>query len=247
MTLKERFRKTGNWFFRWRSYLPLVLIVLFLIALRYSEHPYNSSHGLDQLWEIFCLFVSFLGLGIRVFTVGFVPERTSGRNTKKQVAKTLNTTGMYSIVRHPLYLGNFFILLGVSLFVRLWWFSLITMLIFWLYYEKIMFAEEEFLREKFGELYLRWAEQVPAFFPKFKDWQPPSLPFSFRNVLKREYPTFFATIASFTFLEIVGTVFAENKFELDLVWLTLFVIGLIVYITLRILKKKTKILDVEGR
>jgi hypothetical protein len=144
-------------------------------------------------------------------------------------------------------LGNFIIFLGITLFVEVWWFTVIAVLAFWLYYERIIFAEEEFLRKKYGVLFLEWAEKTPAFLPKFKNWQQPSLPFSVRNVLQREYSSFFGIIASFTFLEIAGEIFAEGKLELDLAWAILFIIGLIIYLTLRMLKKKTRVLDVEGR
>ena len=63
---------------------------------------------------------------------------------------TLNTSGLYSVVRHPLYLGNYLMWLGVALFSRTWWAPVIVSLVFWLYYERIMFAEEEFLRRQFG-------------------------------------------------------------------------------------------------
>jgi protein-S-isoprenylcysteine O-methyltransferase Ste14 len=149
MALKEEFERTGNWLFRWRSYLPLMMIAIFLLALREYEYPGNSEN-LDHLWEIFCLIVSFIGFGIRVFTVGHTPKGTSGRNTKEQVAETLNTSGIYSVVRNPLYLGNFFMGLGLALFAHLWWLTLIYILVFWLYYERIIFAEEEYLRNKFG-------------------------------------------------------------------------------------------------
>lgn len=203
---------------------------------------------MDQPWEILCLLISFFGLTIRALTVGYAPKRTSGRNTTKgQVANVLNTTGMYSIVRHPLYLGNFMIWLGISLFVRLWWFSLVSILIFWLYYERIMFAEEEFLRKQFGDVYFDWAKKTPAFFPTFKNWQRPQLPFSFRAVLKREYLDFFGVIAAFSLLEFVGDAVVEGRLTLDWLWLIIFIVGLIMFLTLRTLRKKTRILHVDGR
>lgn len=248
MAIREELEKYGNWLFRWRSYLPLLILPILLIALRNSEYLERHVGDLpDHLWEGFCIGISFLGLIVRCLTVGYVPKGTYGRNTKEQRATTLNTTGMYSIVRHPLYLGNFIIFLGITLFVEVWWFALIAILAFWLYYERIIFAEEEFLRKKYGALFLEWAEKTPAFLPKFKNWQQPSIPFSFRNVLKREYSSFFGIAASFTFLEIAGDILAEGKLELDLAWAILFIIGLIIYLTLRTLKRKTKILDVEGR
>jgi len=116
--------------------------------LRYS-YP-GGSHAWDRAWELFCLGVSLLGLYIRVMTIGYRPHGTSGRNTHGQVAETLNTEGMYSITRHPLYLGNYFNWLGLALFTHDWWLPVIVSLAFWLYYERIMFAEESFLEEKFG-------------------------------------------------------------------------------------------------
>src|SRR5262245_10107591 len=120
MPLLEEFESSGSLLFRWRSYLPLVPAVLIFFGLAHFDYPFGS-HLLDEIWELICLAVSFLGLAIRALTIGSAASRTSGRNTTEQVADRLNTTGMYSIVRHPLYLGNFFIVLGVVIFYRVWW------------------------------------------------------------------------------------------------------------------------------
>jgi hypothetical protein len=45
----------------------------------------------------------------------------------------------------------------------------------------------------------------------------------------------------------VSPIFSEGKFELDIAWGTLFITGLIIYLTLRTLKKRTRILHVEKR
>lgn len=246
MALKEEFRKQGNWLFRWRSYLPLIMIVMVLLGMSYFEYPGHSEKW-DDLWEIACLFISFSGVGIRFLTIGYTPEGTSGTNTRKQIADVLNTTGMYSTVRHPLYLGNFIIWFGLSAFFHLWWFSLIIILIFWLYYERIMFAEEEFLREKFGDSYSDWSEKTPAFLPDIRKWCCSDMTFSFRKAIKNEYKSFFAVIVSFTILEVVGDIFVERRLEIDKMWLSILIIGLTIYVIVRFLKKSTSILHVEGR
>jgi len=200
MALREDLERQGNWLFRRRSYLPLLGIPILLIALinsEYLERIFGDS--VDNFWGFFSISISFLGLAVRCITVGYVPRGTSGRNTKSQVAETLNTTGMYSIVRNPLYLGNFIIILGLTLFIQVWWFALIVWVGFWIYYERIVLAEEEFLRKKFGDTFLQWAEKTPVFFPNFKNWKKPNLPFSFKTVLRREFSTFFSIIASFSF------------------------------------------------
>lgn len=246
MALREELRKQGNWLFRWRSYLPLITVVIVLLGMSYFEYPGHSEKW-DDILEIICLFISFSGVGTRFFTVGYAPKGTSGTNTRKQIADTLNTTGMYSIVRHPLYLGNFIIWFGLSAFFHLWWFSLIVILIFWLYYERMMFAEEEFLREKFGNSYSEWAEKTPAFIPDIRKWRSPDMTFSFRKAIKNEYKSFFAVIVSFTVLEIIGDIFVEQRLEIDRIWLSILIIGLTIYIVVRFLKKRTKILEVQGR
>jgi hypothetical protein len=186
-------------------------------------------------------------MGIRIATIGSTPKRTSGRNTVSgQVADALNTTGMYSVVRNPLYLGNFFIVLGISLFMRSWWMTLTVALAFFIYYEGIMFAEEEFLRRKFGTVYLEWAANTPLFIPRLKNWCPPSVPFSWRKAMRREYSAFFATIVSFTLLEIVTDFYVEGRFVLDRMWAVIFGLGLITYVLLRTLKKKSHLLNDKG-
>ncbi len=248
MALREELQKQGDWCFRWRSYWPLPILPILLIALQNSGSIERLAGNLaDDLWEGLCIAISFAGFAVRCITTGCVPEETSGGNTKRQIAKTLNTTGTYSIVRHPLYLGNFIIVYGITLFVQVWWFTLIVILAFWLYYERIILAEEDFLAERFGTLYVKWAEKTPAFLPKFRMWQRPSLPFSPRTVIREQYSTLFAIISSFTFLEVVGDIFVERKLALDPAWAIFFIIGLTTYLVLTTLKKKTQILDVNGR
>jgi protein-S-isoprenylcysteine O-methyltransferase Ste14 len=246
MELHEKFIREGNWLFRWRSYLPLLMLAVFISAMSDFEYL-GHSERLDALWEILCLLLSGVGLGIRVLTIGFVPKGTSGRNTKRQKAETLNTTGMYAIVRNPLYLGNFFMWLGISLFPHVWWLMVIYVLAFYLYYERIIFAEESFLKTKFGDRFADWAGKTPAFIPRFKKWQRPSLSFSLRQVLRREYNGFLALILAFFALEVAGDLNVKGRLEIDLMWLLLTAFGIAVWGVLLTLKKKTRLLDVERK
>jgi len=246
MALQEEFETTGDYFFRWRSYLPLVMAGLFILALAQFRYPF-ANHGLDLAWDTGCLAVALLGQGVRFFTVGFVPRGTSGRNTRGQVADTLNTTGMYAVVRNPIYLGNFMIWFGLSLFMKSLWFSTIIILCFTIFYERIIFREEGFLRQKFGDVFLQWAVATPAIIPQFKHWQPPSLPFSWKSAIVREYGTFFAIITTFTVLELLTGLFTYGKLTLEPIWIKLFVGSAGIYLTVRFLKKKTKVLSTAGR
>ncbi len=145
MALIESFKKQGDYLFRFRSYLPIPLLIAGIVFFIYQHYVEQYSYNAIYFWA--CFGVSFLGLIIRSITIGYTPKNTSGRNTKMQVADVVNTTAMYSIVRHPLYLGNFFMWLGLAMVTANVWFILCFILVFWLYYERIMYAEEFFLRE----------------------------------------------------------------------------------------------------
>lgn len=245
MSLVEEFDKRGNWFFKYRSFLPVILYVLATLVL-FAEIKQDIK--LPELsWSIICLATSLLGLLVRILVIGFTPKGTSGRNTTKQVAETVNTKGIYSVVRHPLYLGNFLMWLGIILYVNNIWFIIACTLLFWLYYERIMFAEEQFLKSKFGDQYLKWSMTAPPFFPKLKGWQKTELEFSLKNVLKREYNGLFAVGISFAYLNVLKNFLLNKKFIISDFWLYTLAITFLIFIVLRTLKKTTRVLHVDGR
>lgn len=246
MALTDEFKKQGEWLFRWRSFLPLILVPLIGVAMTQIDVREIDTWG-DTAWDYFCLGISFLGLFVRVITVAYVPQRTSGRNTKRQIADTLNTSGIYSAVRHPLYLGNFLIGIGISLVQGVWWLPVIYSLAYWLYYERIMFAEESFLQQKFGEEYRRWSAATPAFWPRFKQWRKAELPFSWVNVLRREYSGLMLIILCHAGQEFFEQWFKEHRVVWELFWASLLLGGLAIYFVLRWLNRNTQLLRVSGR
>lgn len=246
MPLLEEMERSGSWLFRWRSYIPLVVIVPMLIAMNQFEYV-GHRHELQEVWSFFCMTISFAGLAVRMATVGHAPDGTSGRNTRSQIAAQLNTTGWYSVVRHPLYLGNFVIWLGVSMFYLTWWLTTIFVLLYWIYYERIMLAEEQFLRRTFGQAYLDWADATPAIVPDFRLWRRPELSFSWRTVLRREYCGAFAIVAAFYVLEISEHLVVERSLVFETHWTIIFFVALLLFLTLRTLKRNATVLHVPGR
>jgi protein-S-isoprenylcysteine O-methyltransferase Ste14 len=240
MGFREEFEAAGNWLFRRRGYLPLLLFPLLLFAAEHPEH-------LGRAWEVLCLGLALAGLALRVATVGFVPKDTSQRNRGQPQAEGLNTTGLYSVVRHPLYLGNYFMWLGVALLPGAWWAPVIVSLVFWLYYERIMFAEEEFLRRRFGTDYTAWAARTPAFLPRWRSWHPPVTRFCPLTVMRREHSSLLSLIASLTALEVVSDSAVTGRLALDPVWGTALATTLVLCLGVRGLKHRTRLLHVEGR
>lgn len=251
MALQEEFEQQGVWLFRYRSYLPLIILligtILYLRTEIYPETFFLEETPYEIYFEISCLAISLVGLGIRIYTVGYTPKNTSGRNTADgQVADTLNTTGIYSIVRHPLYLGNFLMWLGPALITGNFWFVIAFALFYWVYYERIMYAEEQFLRNKFGKTYTDWAANTPAFIPNIKNFVKNDLPFSWKKVVKKEKNGLFALFLVFAVFDVLGELI-ENETQFNYFIIAACVFTALLYVILKILKKKTHILDEIGR
>ncbi|MBX3148162.1 MAG: hypothetical protein KF785_15470 [Gemmatimonadales bacterium] len=243
MALREELERSGAWLFRYRSWIPPVVLVLLVFAGAGRSEP----AGLSRAGTAVGLSVAALGLLFRAWVIGHAPSGTSGKNRALQVAASLSTTGPYSLVRHPLYLGNYLLWLGPALALGVWWAPVLISLLFALYYERIMFVEEEFLRRTFGPQYLDWAAQTPAFIPRLSCWQPAALRFSLRTVLRQEYYAWFSTVALFVLLE-VGIRFVDTgRLALSRPWIGLLVVTGGVAGLLRTLQRYTKVLHVEGR
>lgn len=250
MALQKEFELQGNWLFRWRSFLPLTILLLgmteFIQTIHKSGILFSTIVSHWHLYEAICLFVGLLGAAVRIYTVGHTPVGTSGRNTTLQVADSLNTTGVYSVVRHPLYLGNFLMWLSLALLTCSDGFVVSFILAYWLYYERIMYAEEQYLIGKFGDSYLRWAGRTPAFIPDFRKFVPSRLPFSWKKVVKKEKNGVFALFFLFSLFDGVAA-WQSNLIFVNRYLLGCTIISGVAYVILKYVKKHTHLLDEKGR
>ena len=245
MLLRDRLIHEGNFLFKYRGLLP-ILFLLGECAFLISSTNRISSPFFSQMSY---LTVGLTGLAIRVFVVGYSPADTSGRNTLEgQKAASLTTTGAYSLVRNPLYLGNFFLWLSIALFTENLLFILIFSCSYWIYYERIILAEEDFLQTKFKENYTQWAARTPAFIPLFTGYTSPALSFSWKKVVKKEKNGFVALFTLFFLLDYLQK-YRVNPFlqPTDSIWFLPFLVSAILYFFLKYIKRFTHLLEEDGR
>lgn len=241
MPLKEEFRTQGDFLFKNRSFLPVLIIIPGLIVFVRNLGDFDLS--ISMQWELICLAICVLGLLIRMIAIGFSADNTSGRNTSEgQIADHINTTGPYSVVRHPLYLGNYFMWLGIACLTRNFWFVAAFTFVYWLYYERIMYAEEEFLRDKYGDRYATWAAGVPAFIPALGQWKKSHLSFSWVKIIRQEKAgilNLFLVIFIFKLLEAYfrdGNLMMVSRF-----WLYALLGSFIWYVIIKLAQKSGKL------
>lgn len=248
MLLDDHLRRTGADLFRWRSYVLLAFLPFIALTLTHGEVIEASLGELPgDIYEAVCIVLVVVGETLRVMTVGFVPAGTSGRNTRSQIAKSLNTTGLYSLTRNPLYLGNCLMYVGIVGFSQNLVLTLILGLVLWIYYERIILAEESFLAAKYGEAYQAWAARVPAFFPRFGGWQRPALRFCLRTVIKREHASIFGAFVMLWLIEVAGEFFGADAEGIETREIVTLALAVIAELTALFLKKRTSLLQTEGR
>lgn len=253
MMLDRQLEEQGSFLFRWRSFLPFALVAPAMIAFIHSDLiELNFGEVASDAWMIFCLTVSLAGQTWRSLTVGTVPDGTSGRNTAEQRAEVLNTTGVYSLCRNPLYFGNFIVVFGFTLAIEAWWLALIVLLSFVLYYERIVMAEEAYLEAKFGDAFHVWARRTPSFLPKFTGWTAPAQPFSLRKILRKEYNGYALILITFPAIDFLRDLIGERKSPIEWIredqsWAFTALAGLALLIAFRTIKRHTRLLDLPRR
>jgi protein-S-isoprenylcysteine O-methyltransferase Ste14 len=208
MLLKDRFVHAGNTLFRYRGAQFLLMIPVFAL------YRSNLVHTQDSIaYSALCVAVAACGMIVRAMTVGFVTNLTSGRNTLHQVAEELNSTGAYSIVRNPLYVGNYLILLAALMIAQSAQIVFLGTIVFAAFYTPIIFTEEAFLVDKFRERFSDYARGVNCIVPSLKNYRPPSAPFSFKMLLKREHDTWLTTTLALTAGEALRQMLARTPYR----------------------------------
>lgn len=249
MALVHSFETSGNKLFKYRGQIPVVLFLMAIPVVYFTDYKcVDENPMLDWGLLITCALISFSGQVIRSIAIGTANKHTSGRNTKEgQVAEALNTKGIYSTVRHPLYLGNYLMWIGIVAYTYNVYFVIIVSLLFWIYYERIMFAEERFLERKFGDDYVNWSLKVPAFIPSFKNKVKSEIPFSFKTTLRREYSGITATILGFVFVDFLRVWFTSGEPQWRKEHLIVLIVAFGITLLLRSLKHYTKVLHEADR
>ena len=106
--------------------------------------------------------ISLVGVLIRAWATGHIVKNA-----------TLTTTGPYAHTRNPLYLGSFFLALGIGMATH--WLAVVLVVVFWIaVYGPTITRERDLLRGVYGDAYAEFEANVPAFLPRLTAWQGPA-------------------------------------------------------------------------
>lgn len=151
------------------------LTIYFLSGWLQSRYPdvnwfsHDAGHLLEELlgWRANPHFGPFHILSFAFIGGGFILIAASWKVLHDaQQRRGLATTGPYSYVRHPQYVGFVLVMFGFLL----QWPTILTLAMFpvlvWMY-ARLARQEERDVLSTFGDAYTRYAAQVPGFIPRF--------------------------------------------------------------------------------
>ncbi|WP_312207918.1 methyltransferase family protein [Epilithonimonas hominis] len=186
----------GNFFFKYRNWLFIVLYLLIFIPS--PELFSEKNFGPKYYWYpiILGLFITILGQLIRGITIGLAYIVRGGKD-KKVYADGLVTQGIFNHVRNPLYVGNILMLLGVGILANSMIYTFVIMPLFMFIYQTIVLAEENFLRQKFGQQFDDYTKRVNRWIPNLSGIGETlsSMEFKWKRWLIKEYNTQFVWLS----------------------------------------------------
>lgn len=162
-TTPDRLASLGRRIFHRRMHVGLAVVALMAFCIR----PRLLHHGIKDPTVLCSLALIFAGLFGRGLAAGF-----AGRHTRRATieAPILVTCGPYAFVRNPIYLASIVLGLGMVGLLGDPWMLVPCVAVFMFLYISIVPAEEEMLKERFGQEYARYRANVPRFVPRLLPW-----------------------------------------------------------------------------
>jgi protein-S-isoprenylcysteine O-methyltransferase Ste14 len=187
----------GNFFFKFRNILaPVVFCGMALISRPWII---GGDRRLDRILDGIGIAVALSGQLLRFCVIGFAYIRRGGNKDKKEVyATTLVQEGFFAHCRNPLYVGNMLTLLGLMIIHNGILMYAVCLPFFVFLYESITFAEEDYLRKKFGAEYDDYTRRVPRFWISFKGMRKTlsSMTYDWKKAIRKDFNTTFTYVTT---------------------------------------------------
>jgi protein-S-isoprenylcysteine O-methyltransferase Ste14 len=233
--------RSGEALFKIRGhYLTAVVIVGAMIAYHFRAIGPFATESANQAWFWVSLAVASAGALIRIITSGFAALGTSGNSKDAPVAAELNTTGPYSLVRNPLYVGRILNFTGIAMLSGSWVYGALVFLISVIVYERVAVFEEEFLRTQFPEAHAAWAAKVPFLLPRLHGWLKPKYPFWVRRCIRRENKKLFWLATALLAYDFARRGFDFGQLPENPVWYYAWAVLALVSLAIHLLRRFTK-------
>jgi protein-S-isoprenylcysteine O-methyltransferase Ste14 len=149
----------------WGIFLQSVSFMLVWLLGRTRWWPFPPSFAGELVLAVVAVVLAFASSLLSLMAIRTLGKQWTYR-ARVIEGHELIATGPYAIVRNPIYLGMFGMLLATGLVFSRWWNFLAAVVLFLIGNQMRIGAEEKLLRETFGAQFEEYARRVPAFVPR---------------------------------------------------------------------------------
>jgi len=241
--MEKIFISLGKFFFKYRNGLfPIIYLCLVVFT---KPALFLGDAQLDRYVRALGVLIVVVGQIFRMLVIGFAYIRRGGKDGKV-FAKSLVQTGFYAHVRHPMYVGNYLIMIGFILLYGSLWAYVVVLPFFTLVYYSLVKNEEFYLKETFGQEYEDYTTKVNRFIPNFRGIKKSldSYQYDWKKVLRKEYGTISVVSCGLLAMMIWKniTIFGYGSKRIEIVILsTMFIPVVLFYGITRYLKKSKQL------
>ncbi len=186
--MEKIFIRLGKFFFKYRNSLFPIIYTCLVVFTRPGVFLGNAR--LDRYACALGVGIVLAGQIFRMLVIGFAYIRRGGKDGKVY-ATSLVQTGFYAHVCHPMYVGNYLIMIGFVLLYGSLWAYVVVLPFFTLVYYSLAKNEECYLKEMFGREYEDYTAKVNRFIPNFRGLKHSleGYHYDWKKVLRKEYGT----------------------------------------------------------
>ncbi|HTK21934.1 MAG TPA: isoprenylcysteine carboxylmethyltransferase family protein [Mucilaginibacter sp.] len=139
---------------------PVIYALIFLLSLLLQKlFPISALFFKSQIAAVLgYLFVAFS----IIFSLPAIVKFIRSKNTLITIkpANSLQTDGVYTITRNPMYLGLLFLYTGIAFFAGNWWTFILIPMVVIVISTYVIGREEKYLSDVFGQDYTSYKIKV---------------------------------------------------------------------------------------
>ena len=139
---------------------PLFYVLTFVIAISIQKQIPIYDGLFNEQW------MKYIGTVLLIISLFFLIKSlrqfflTKNTVILMKPATSLQTNGIYSVTRNPMYVGLAFVYLGLGRLIGNWWNFILFPILFLMVQEYIIKSEERYLLREFGQEFINYTKKV---------------------------------------------------------------------------------------
>ncbi|MFI3331030.1 MAG: methyltransferase [Rikenellaceae bacterium] len=222
MMLSESMLRTGRYLRTHKDIFPYLFILSLSVAILLTREVNVRPSS----------FISTV-ISVSIALLSIIIRWLSMRTDAERMPELIKAKGIYSVVRHPMYISNFLMVFALSLYLGILWYLVFVTFFSVLITERIVFQKENCQHNKYGEDFKTWCKTTGALFPRMLNWQSAENSRTWLYTAKNIASFVLASATIFFVISFIKHRIIELTFGVAIGWIVALVIVLIAYVFIK--------------